>query len=381
VNDPLSVPLTAEFVRGAVELETTATGVVPHRLPGWARRQFPDPQLLASEAQPSGVRLVLRTAATRLELTTRPTRHRYRGLPSRPPGVYDLRVDGELFARASAEGGSVVTTDPATGAVERTSGPPAVVSFAGLPAGDKLVEVWLPHHEATGLVSCRADAPVRAAARDRPVWVHHGSSLSQGSNAASPSTTWPALAAAAAGLELVNLGFGGGAMLDASTARVVRDLDADVIGLELGINVVNADAMRLRAFTPAVHGFLDTVREGHPATPVVVVSPLHCAIHEETPGPGAFDRDALAAGAVRFVATGDPADVAAGRLTLSVVRAELARIVAQRAAQDPNLHLVDGLSLFGAADEREHPLPDGLHLDAASHAVVGRRFARHLPGV
>ena len=42
-----------------------------------------------------------------------------------------------------------------------------------------------------------------------------------------------------------------------------------------------------------MHGFLDTLRDGHPDTPLVLVSPLYCPIHEETPGPGTFDMDAL----------------------------------------------------------------------------------------
>ena len=33
----------------------------------------------------------------------------------------------------------------------------------------------------------------------------------------------------------------------------------DLISLKLGINLVNTDLMRLRAFGPAVHGFLDKV--------------------------------------------------------------------------------------------------------------------------
>lgn len=43
--------------------------------------------------------------------------------------------------------------------------------------------------------------------------------------------------------------------------------------------------MRLRAFGPAVHGFLDTLREGHPTTPLLVISPIYCPLHENTPGP------------------------------------------------------------------------------------------------
>ena len=96
------------------------------------------------------------------------------------------------------------------------------------------------------------------------MWLHHGSSISHGSDAESPTTTWPALAAALGGVELVNLGFGGSALLDPFTARAMRDTPADLISVKIGINLVNTDLMRLRAFGPAVHGFLDTIREGHP---------------------------------------------------------------------------------------------------------------------
>nr|BFE98648.1 hypothetical protein GCM10020241_03240 [Streptoalloteichus tenebrarius] len=234
----------------------------------------------------------------------------------------------------------------------------------------------MPHNETTELVALRANAPVEPVPdRGRRVWLHHGSSISHGSNAASPSTTWPALAAASAGVELVNLGLGGSALLDPFTARTLRDTPADLISVKIGINLVNADLMRLRAFGPAVHGFLDTIREGHPTTPLLVVSPLYCPIHEDTPGPGAFDLDALARGEVRFLATGDPAERAGGKLTLTVIRAELARIVEQRAASDPHLHHLDGRDLYGEADFAELPLPDQLHPDAATHRRIGERFA------
>ena len=133
--------------------------------------------------------------------------------------------------------------------------------------------------------------------------------------------------------------------------------------------------MRLRAFGPAVHGFLDTIREGHPDTPLLVVSPILCPIHEDTPGPSAIDPSAFAEGRAAFVATGDPAEAAAGRLTLSTVRDELARIVEQRAADDPHLRYLDGRDLYGEADAVELPLPDQLHPDAATHRRIGERFA------
>ena len=373
-HDWISTPLTGDLVRGALDLERTASGLMPHRLPAWARRQIPDDQLAMTEAQPAGVRLAFRTRATVVELDVLPTKLAYRGAPPRPDGVYDLVVDGSPTAQAVAEGGNLRTIDMAAGSAEVEPGPVATLRFTDLPADAKDVEIWLPHNETTELVALRSDAPVEPVPdRGRPVWLHHGSSISHGSNADRPTATWPAVAARLGGVELVNLGFGGGALLDPFTARAMRDAPADLISVKIGLNLVNADLMRLRAFGPAVHGFLDTIREGHPTAPLLVVSPLLCPIHEDTPGPAMPDFSGLAEGRLGFLATGDPSDPT--RLTLTRIRAELARITAARAADDPHLSYLDGRELYGEADAAELPLPDGLHLDVATHRRVGERFA------
>jgi len=369
----ITTPITSDLLRGALDLEHTADGVLPHRLPAWARAQNVDPQLMTAEAMPSGVRLVFRTRATTVELDVLPTKMVYRGTGPRPDGRYDLVVDGRLAGQATADGGKVLTIDLATGTSGVEAGPVGTVRFTDLPAADKEVVIWLPHREITELVALRTDAPVEPAdTGGRRVWLHHGSSISHGSDAESPTGTWPAIAATLAGVELVNLGFSGSALLDPFTARAMRDTPADLISVKIGINVVNSDLMRLRAFGPAVHGFLDTLREGHPDTPLLVVSSILCPIQEDTPGPGAVE---FVDGRVRFRATGDPAEVASGRLTLRVIRAELARIVASRSAADPNLHYLDGLELYGEADYAELPLPDELHPDPAADRRIGERFA------
>ncbi|MGW6010142.1 GDSL-type esterase/lipase family protein [Streptomyces sp. NPDC055210] len=378
--DWITTPITADLLRGALDLERTERGVLPHRLPAWVRAQYADGQLAMAESQPSGVRLAFRTRATTVELDTLPTKRVYTGAPPRPDGVYELLVDGVLAGRGSVRDGNTLTVDMTTGSAELRTGPVGTVRFTDLPKGDsgdaKDIEIWLPHNETTELVALRTDAPVEPATdRGRRVWLHHGSSISHGSDAAGPTSIWPALAASLGGVELINLGLGGSAMLDPFTARTLRDTPADLISVKIGINVVNADAMRMRAFTPAVHGFLDTIREGHPDTPLLVVSPILCPIHEETPGPSAPDLAHMSEGLLKFVAMGDPAETAAGKLTLRVIRDELARIVAQRSKEDPNLHHLDGLRLYGEADFAELPLPDALHPDAATHRRIGERFA------
>jgi hypothetical protein len=79
-----TTPITADILRGALDLEYTAHGVRPHRLPGWARAQYTDQQLTFADSEPSGVRLVFRTRATAVELDTVRTRRGYVGAPRAP---------------------------------------------------------------------------------------------------------------------------------------------------------------------------------------------------------------------------------------------------------------------------------------------------------
>ncbi|MFD0759326.1 SGNH/GDSL hydrolase family protein [Arthrobacter ulcerisalmonis] len=79
---------------------------------------------------------------------------------------------------------------------------------------------------------------------------------------------------------------------------------------------------------------------------------------------------------MQFTTTETPGDTAQGRLTLEVIR-EALRTVAERRAGDPNLHYLDGLTLYGRADADALPLPDGLHPGPEAHHLIGRRFAHH----
>lgn len=374
-----NAPLTPELLRGALEVEETGRGLRPHRLPAWAREHHADAQMLQAQSQPSGVHLALRTRARVIELDAVATRRVYVGLPERPVGVYEAEVEGRVVATGYPQGGDQVRVDVSTGGVEHVSGPVGTVRLRDLGEGEKDVRIWLPHNEGAELVALRSDAPVAPSAQEGPrVWLHHGSSISQGSNAQAPTQVWPVRAASRAGVDLVNMGFSGSALLDPFVARAISEVSADLISLKLGINVVNLDLMRVRAFAPAVHGFLDTVRRGHPHTPLVLISPLFCPVHEHTPGPGTFDSEALARGQVRFRAMGDPAEVAAGRLTLQVVRRELARVVAERSQWDGQLSYVDGCELYGPKDHERLPLPDRLHPCGQAHQLIGDRFAERV---
>lgn len=259
-------------------------------------------------------------------------------------------------------------------------GPLTTVRFEALP-GDALelepeLELWLPYTDSIELVALRADAPVRPPAPppgSPPLrWLHHGSSISHGYRAESTTGTWPVVAALAAGVELTNLAFSGNAVLDPFTARTMRDVPADLITVKLGINLVNGDLMRMRAFRPAVDGFLDTLREGHPSTPIVVISPIWCEPVEASAGPTVQDPSRAEEWSI---AGGTPEQVAEGKLSLRSIRSALAEIVARRSATDPHLSYLDGLELYGPADAAAMPLPDNLHPGPDVMRLIGERFA------
>lgn len=374
-------------VRGVAEVEPTSDGLVLHRLPAAARAQMPDDFVRMCEEQPSGVRLAFRTTARRVELDVRLRRTLSVNRPSGEPGVvppaqpWEAVADGAVVATVvPGDGHGLVEMDYATRRGRWTSAPVETLAF-DLPAGEKDVELWPAFGEVVTLVAMRADDDVQPAPpAPRPRWVHHGSSISHGASADRPTGTWTAVAARALGLDLVNLGFSGNAVLDPFVARAIRDQPADLITLKLGINVVNHDIMRLRAFVPAVEGFLDTIREGHPSTPVVVVSPILCPMVEDCPGPTSIDPASPATAPV-FRTTGRPEELAEGKLSLGVIREALAGVVARRSTSDGHLAYLDGLELFGQAEWDAMPMPDLLHPDAAGQRHMGERFAALLPGL
>ncbi|MFJ6011179.1 GDSL-type esterase/lipase family protein [Streptomyces sp. NPDC092952] len=353
--------------RGALDVERTGAGVLPWRLPTSARAQFPDESVERMATLPSGVRLAFVTTATVLEVEALTTVTRYEGAagPS-GPGALELVVDGALLRREPLSVGNVLHVSAGRGTT--VPGPTCRVTFGQLPPGEKEIELWLPQQSRIELVCLRADAEVvPPPATGRRNWLHHGSSVSHFPEADSPADTWPVIAAALGGVELVNLSLAGNALLDPFVARAIRNEPADLISLKLGLNVVTGASFGRRAFGPAVHGFLDTIREGHPDTPLLVVSPVVCPPVEDTPGPVTRTAEGY------FTALGTPAAVPGGALTLNVVREELARVVTARQAHDPHLHHLDGRELFGADDIPD--LPDGLHPDTAGHRRIAERFA------
>lgn len=253
------------------------------------------------------------------------------------------------------------------------------MEFADLPAGgDHVLELWLSNCGPQRIRTLEIEAGANCAVvRDtRPRWITHGSSITHSKgldanqfpglaygtgSAHSPSRTWPATAAKLADVNLLSLGFGGQCHMDQMMARQIRDTPADCISLKFGINVHTMGSMVKRAFAQAALGFIQTVREGHPTTPLLLVSPIY-----------GHHREEKTQSTVPFLPLQGNPD--ARFPTLRDMRAELKRLVEiLQSRRDSNIKYLDGLELFGEAEGGM--MPDRLHPNGDGYELIGRRFA------
>ena len=185
-------------------------------------------------------------------------------------------------------------------------------------------------------------------------WITYGSSITHCRAAASPTLTWPSIVARARDYDLTCLGFGGQCHLDTLIARVIRDRDADLISLCLGINVYGSASLNSRTFGPGIVGFVKIVREKHPETPLVLLSPIFSPGREDTPNEVGF--------------------------TLSQMRGEVAMAVEKLESNgDKNIHYLNGLDIFSS--EHAHLLPDDLHPNTEGYGIMAGKMLEMLPSI
>lgn len=319
-----------EAWHGAATWTETAEGLQP-----WRVRPEHLERIMCAEVDelariPNGVRCEVITDARSLEVEL--TTAEAHGESARRA---DVMVDGELIATRDAGGRASIRVE--------------------LPGRRARVELWLPHaapttlhlvlvHEAT---ECRP-APARG-----PRWAVHGSSITQGNQADSPTGTWPALVAAKNSYELTALGMSGQCHLDPPLAEAVGGARPDLVTLCLGANVYGAGSFTARSLPPAVIGFVDHVRRLTDA-PIVVMSPTAAGPHRE--------EQRNSAG-----------------LDQREVRAVIHRAVEVLQRHDPLISLIDGTEIVSS--EEMHLLGDLLHPTAEGYRVMAERLAPRLAAV
>lgn len=320
------LPITDDLFAGAVSLEHREGGIKPWRIPYRDFELYPPNGIEGKAAICAGVRLRLRTDSSLVAVVFAPLEE---------AAHIDCLQNGSLHA-----------------AVELRQGDTEAF-FAGLPGGMKDLEIYLPQNvgvTVTGILLEEA-AAWTVFPDSRPKWVTYGSSITQCVAARSPSRTWPAIAANELGYNLTCLGFSGNCHLEPMVARLIRDLPADFISLCVGINVYGAATLSPRTFKPALIGMLETIREKHSSTPLLVISPIFAPDRET-------NENKLG-------------------LTLTAMREDIqqtVRLFQERG--DAHLYYFDGLDWFGAADAQY--LPDGLHPEATGYEIMGARFTEQV---
>lgn len=370
---PIRQPLLSSPVEivGAHEPQIGSDGwFALSRLPLWTWQQFGVSGLHRWTRFPSGVRLRFRTSATAIALEVHVMPLTIARVIEEPAiARFDLVIDGaERQTQPATKGGRIrlEMDGPLVTKEEFLRGESEEIIFANLGNQMKEVEIWLPAGALVELKDIAADGeilPPTPATQKK--WVHYGSSISQCAETERPLDIWSVHASRLLGLDIRNLGLAGEAHLDGFVARTIADLPADFISLKLGINVVNGDSMRERTFIPAVHNFLDIIREKKATTPIMVISPIICPFHEVNPGPTLISDAGL-------TSMERPHALAAGALNLPKIREILQRIVGER--NDKNLYFLQGLELFNEGDL--HLMPDLLHPNSQGYRLMGERFAQ-----
>lgn len=276
----------------------------------------------------------------RLEFTTETARAveiRYRAtVPGPTDALRDLAHGFALWDRHGVV--AEVFTDPAAEAVVRID----------LGGGNGPFTIYPPETQSPRILGLRGIGGPLAPAPPAPRWVVHGDSITEGWWSTRPAHGWPAVTGRALGWDTVNLGYAGAARGELATAEQLAGLPADVLTLAFGTNCWSRVPFSAPLLYETTRAFLELVRQGHPRTPLLLVSPVLRPDAERTP-------NKLGA-------------------TLGALRDAMERATRDRiAAGDDRLAVLPGRDLLGP----EH-LADGLHPNDSGHQVLGLAVATAL---
>lgn len=218
----------------------------------------------------------------------------------------------------------------------------------GLPDRRGRFTVHPPESQCPEILGLRPVGGTVAPAPPQPRWLVHGDSITEGWWSTRPAHAWPAAAGRALGLDTVNLGHAGAGRGELAVAQQIAGLPAGLLTLAFGTNCWSRTPFSAPLMRETVRAFIGLVRQGHPATPLLVLSPVLRPEAERTP-------NALGA-------------------TLADLRAALEEaVLAGVAAGDERLALLPGRDILGPAQ-----LADGLHPDDAGHALMAEAVAETL---
>jgi lysophospholipase L1-like esterase len=244
-----------------------------------------------------------------------------------PPGMRNMHAFGQsgvdLYVGNTYRGTAVPDKDAAPGKVYEH------VYFKDQPRVMREITIYLALYSPVKVLEIGLDkdpalefpAPFAVAA---PL-VFYGTSITQGGCASRPGMSYQAILGRRLNLNHINLGFSGNGKGEAALAGAVAEIDAAAFILDFAQNNPDVDSLA-QVYDP----FIGTLREKHPDTPIVAITPIYAASE------------------------------ATGGQRNEQMRALIRKVVSRRiAAGDNHLQLVEGTDLLGSS--RVDGLVDGTH--------------------
>lgn len=287
------------------------------RLPARSKDAFPK-EVWNLSLDPTGGRIRFRTdsstVALRLEWP----------YPSDMRNMHSFGQSGvDLYVRNTYWGTAVPDKDAAPGKVYEHA------YFKDQPRVMRDITIYLALYSPVKVleIGLDKDAALESAAPfavSGPV-VFYGTSITQGGCASRPGMSYQAVLGRRLNLNHINLGFSGNGKGEAGVARAVAEIDAAAFVLDFAQNNSDVDSLA-QVYDP----FIGILRERHPDTPIVSITPIYAA------------REAT------------------GHQRNEQMRALIRKVVSRRiAAGDTHLQLVEGTDLLGPS--RVDGLVDGTH--------------------
>ena len=140
-----------------------------------------------------------------------------------------------------------------------------VTEKEGLPFDAGLTRIVLPYIPAIRLYDFEGDAsPTRPGQTPPRTQLSYGSSITHGATATRSTGAYAMRTAQLLGMDLINLGFGGGAHCEHQLADYISGRqDWDLATLEMGINMVRNDSFTVEVFRERVGYFVEKMARDH----------------------------------------------------------------------------------------------------------------------
>jgi len=244
-----------------------------------------------------------------------------------PPSMRNMHAFGQsgvdLYVRDTYWGTAVPDKDAAPGKRYEH------IYFRGQPHMMRDITIYLSLYSPVKVLEIGLDNDAKVElpapfATPTPV-VFYGTSITQGGCASRPGMSYQAILGRKLNLNHVNLGFSGNGRGEAAVARAVAEIDASAFVLDFAQNNSDVDSLA-QVYDP----FIGVLRERHPDTPIVCITPIYSA------------------------------GEATGSRRNEDMRSLIRKVVSRRiGAGDSRLQLVEGTDLLGAS--RVDGLVDGTH--------------------